>query len=105
MVDKDKLTVLDEFSVEKEEDNETDITTKMFVAELRVLKTLGNTYLKTMSTVRIMTIFLYNLKDYVEEQTMLNFEDFLEHLVAFINKHYHEVLMSYAEEAGTKFEI
>ena len=55
-----------------------------------------------MSTKRIMTIFLFNIREYVDQTTMSNFEAFFENLYSFINKHYYEILRSYADEAGIK---
>ena len=75
-----------------------EITLPLFIREVRELKKCSDN-LMTLSMAKVLTIYLFNIKEFLKADSMLTVETITEKLVNFINKNYEKVLEEFQDES------
>jgi anaerobic ribonucleoside-triphosphate reductase len=77
------------------EEEETEISMKFFVGILRDLKKMEKVKIYLLPITQVVTTFLENIKEFVGEQTMSEFEETFFEFISFVNRKYLKILKEY----------
>ena len=98
--------MLEQFDeIEPGEEEEPEITLKYFVSIVRELKKVQNTRIYLLPVDQIITVFLDNIKEYVAEGVLQDFEETFFDLVTFANRHHVVILAEHQLASRTPCPI
>ena len=68
------LKILEEFDFDDEDERKNNLETKYFVGMLKQIKKEEKPVLKLMKISKLLTVFIFNCKDFFDKDALLSFE-------------------------------